>query len=80
MSTLSVEIPMSIHKHAQHFAEQEGITLSQLVSSAVWEKLSTMEAMGALEEQARISAGVNIDSILAKIPANEPSEHLDSKK
>jgi hypothetical protein len=79
MSTLSVEIPTSIHKHAQRFAEQEGITLSQLVSSAVGEKLSAMEAMEMLEERARIGAGVDIVSILAKIPANEPLEPMDRK-
>ena len=67
MSTLSVEIPTSIHRHAQRFAEQEGITLSQLVSSAVGEKLSALEAMEMLEERARKGANVVIDSILAKI-------------
>ena len=78
MSTLSVEIPTSIHRHAQRFAEQEGITLSQLVSSAVGEKLSALEAMEMLEERARKGGNV-IDSILAKIPPNEPLEPLDRK-
>jgi len=79
MSTLSVEIPTSIHRQAQRFAEQEGITLSQLVSSAVGEKLSALEAMEMLEERARKGANVVIDSILAKIPPNEPLEPLDRK-
>lgn len=56
------------------------MTEDELVSSAVGEKLSATEAMEMLEERARIGAGVNIDSILAKIPASEPSEPLDSKK
>ena len=79
MSTLSVEIPTSIHRQAQRFAEQEGITLSQLVSSAVGEKLSALEAMEMLEERARKGENVVIDSILAKIPPNEPLEPLDRK-
>lgn len=79
MSTLSVEIPTSIHRLAQSFAEQEGITLSQLVSSAVGEKLSALEAMEMLEERARKGANVVIDSILVKIPPNEPLEPLDRK-
>jgi hypothetical protein len=53
--------------------------LSQLVSSAVGEKLSALEAMEMLEEWARKGANVVIDSILAKIPPNEPLEPLDRK-
>ena len=62
MSTLRVEIPTSIHRDAQRFAEQEGITLSQLVSSAVGEKPSALEAMEMLEERARKGGNVVIDS------------------
>ena len=77
MSTLSVEIPTSIHRNAQRFAEQEGITLSQLVSSAVGEKLAAFEAMEMLEERARQGSNVDIDSIFAKISPIEPLEALD---
>ena len=80
MSTLSIEIPTSIHRNAQRFAEQEGITLSQLVSSAVGEKLAAFEAMEMLEDRARKGSRVNIESILVKIPPNEPLEALDRKK
>jgi hypothetical protein len=80
MSTLSIEIPTSIHRNAQRFADQEGITLSQLVSSAVGEKLAAFEAIKMLEERALKGSHVNIESILAKIPPNEPLEALDRKK
>jgi hypothetical protein len=80
MSTLSIEIPTSIHRNAQRFADQEGITLSQLVSSAVGEKLAAFEAMEMLEEKALKGSNVNIESIIAKIPSNEPLEALDRKK
>jgi hypothetical protein len=53
--------------------------LSQLVSSAVGEKLSAFEAMEMLEERARQGANVDIDSIFAKIPPIEPLEPLDRK-
>jgi hypothetical protein len=80
MSTLSIEIPASIHRNAQRFADQEGITLSQLVSSAVGEKLAAFGAMEMLEEKALKGSNVNIESIIAKIPPNEPLEALDRKK
>jgi hypothetical protein len=66
MSTLSVEIPASINRNAQRFADQEAITLSELVSSAVGEKLAAFEAMEILEVRARKGSHVNIESILAK--------------
>ncbi len=40
MSTLSIRLPNSIHQHAKRLARDEGISVNQLVSSALAEKLS----------------------------------------
>lgn len=75
MSTLSVRLPNSIHQHAKRLARNEGVTVNQLVSSAVAEKLSALDAERYLRERAKRGKKVDIDAILAKVPAVEPEPH-----
>lgn len=49
--------------------------MNQLVSSAVAEKLSALDAERYLHERAARGRSVDIDAILAKIPALEPEPH-----
>jgi hypothetical protein len=72
MSTLSIRLPNSIHQHAKRLARDEGISVNQLVSSALAEKLSALDAERYLAERAERAKNVDIDAILAKIPAVEP--------
>ena len=72
MSTLSIRLPNSIHRHAKRLAIDEGISINQLISSALAEKLSALETERYLNERARRGSSVDIDSILAKVPLTEP--------
>jgi hypothetical protein len=74
MSTLSIRLPNSIHQHAKRLASSEGISVNQLVSSAVAEKLAALDAERYLNERAERGRKVDIDAILAKIPKVEPEE------
>ncbi len=42
MSTLSLRLPESLHRRLSELAEQEGISINQLISSAVGEKMSAL--------------------------------------
>ena len=75
MSTLSIRLPNSIHQHAKRLARAEGISVNQLVSSALAEKLAALDAERYLRERAERGKNVNIDAILAKIPQVEPEPH-----
>jgi hypothetical protein len=72
MSTLSIRLPNSIHQHAKRLARDEGVSVNQLVSSALAEKLSALDAERYLSERAERGKKVDIDAILAKIPSVEP--------
>jgi hypothetical protein len=72
MSTLSIRLPNSIHQHAKRLARDEGISVNQLISSAVAEKLSAIDAERYLRERAERGKSVDIDAILAKIPSVDP--------
>ena len=75
MSTLSIRLPNSIHQHAKRLARDEGVSVNQLVSSALAEKLSALDAERYLSERAERGKKVDIDAILAKIPLIEPEPH-----
>jgi len=75
MSTLSIRLPNSIHQHAKRLAQVEGISVNQLVSSALAEKLSALDAERYLNERAARGKSVDIDAILAKVPDIEPEEN-----
>ena len=75
MSTLSIELPDSIHEHAKRLARDEGVSVDQLVSSALAEKLSALDADRYLNERAERGKKTDIDAILAKIPLVEPESN-----
>ncbi len=72
MSTLSIRLPNSIHRHAKRLARDEGVSVNQLVSCALAEKLSALDAERYLNERAERGRQVDIDAILAKVPAVAP--------
>lgn len=49
-----------------------GISINQLVTSAMGEKLAALEGLSRLEQRAQRGKLVDIDRILAKVPATEP--------
>jgi hypothetical protein len=72
MSTLSIRLPNSLHQHAKRLAQTEGVSVNQLVSSALAEKLSALDAERYLNERATRGRDVDINVILAKVPNTEP--------
>ena len=53
MHTLSLRLPESLHKQLEELAQREGVSIDQLVSSAVAEKLAALMTVEYLEERAR---------------------------
>ena len=53
MSTLSVQIPNSLHTHLQESAEREGITVEQFIATAVAEKMAALMTESYLTERAK---------------------------
>ena len=51
MSTLSVRLPNSFHRQLRELAEREGVSMNQLISSAVGEKLASLLTVEYLRER-----------------------------
>jgi hypothetical protein len=74
MSTLSLRLPESIHRHLKTLAEREGISINQLVNSAVAEKLAALMTEEYLQARADRGSRRKLRSVLAKVPDVEPEK------
>jgi hypothetical protein len=75
MSTLSLRLPESLHKQLKDAAEREGVSIDQLITTAVAEKLSALMTVDYLEERAARGHRAAFDRVLGKapdVPADEP--------
>ena len=52
MSTMSLRLPESLHERAREIAKQEGVSINQLVATALAEKLSALDTVQYLEARA----------------------------
>lgn len=68
MSSLSLRLPESIHRHIREIAKKEGVSINQFISSAVSEKISALMTEDYLENRARKAAKEDFERILKKVP------------
>ena len=75
MSTMSLRLPESLHKQIRELAEKEGISINQLVATAVAEKMSALMAMEYLESRARRGSRDKFERALGKVKPRVPNAH-----
>lgn len=74
MSTLSLRLPVSLHRHLRVLAQREGVSINQLISSAVGEKVAALDTLEYLQERAKRGSRKAFEAVLAKVPDVEPAE------
>lgn len=52
MCTVRVRLPESLHQRARELARKEGISIDQLVATALAEKISALDTVASLEARA----------------------------
>ena len=72
MSTLSLRLPNSIHRHIKQIAASEGVSINQFISSAVAEKISAITTEDYLRQRAKKADRATFRSILDKVPERTP--------
>jgi hypothetical protein len=75
MSTLSLRLPESLHKHVKELASREGISINQFIATAVAEKMSALMTEDYLRERAARGSRDKLRAVLARVPDVEPDEH-----
>jgi uncharacterized protein (DUF1778 family) len=72
MSTLSLRLPQSIHRHIKEIAQKEGVSINQFISSAVSEKISAILTEEYLESRTKRADRQAFKKILNRVADREP--------
>lgn len=72
MSTMSLRIPESYHKRLQELAKREHISINQLITTALGEKLSALETETLLHARAAKGSKKAFREALDRVPDIEP--------
>lgn len=74
MGTISLRLPESLHKRARELAEQESISINQLITLALAEKIAALRTAEILGERARRGDRAKFEAAMAKVADAEPEE------
>jgi hypothetical protein len=75
MSALSLRLPHSLHERARALARREGISINQLISTALAEKMSALLTEEYFRERGQRASRAKFLAALAKVPDVEPEDH-----
>jgi hypothetical protein len=74
MGTISLKLPKSLHKAAHELAKSEKISMNQLITLALAEKLAALTTAEYLEERSNRASRVAFEKAMAKVADVEPDE------
>ena len=72
MGTLSLRLPESIHRHIRDIAKAEGVSINQLISSAITEKISAIMTEEYLQKRADRANIKDMEAVLNKVADRKP--------
>ena len=73
MSTISLRLSESLHRRLRELAKQEGVSINQLINSAVAEKLSALLTEDYLAERGKRGSRRRFDRALSRVRDDVPS-------
>ncbi len=74
MSAISVRLPASLHEAARKAAEKENVSINQLITLAIAEKLSALMTEDYLAARAKRGSREKFERALTKVAKLEPAE------
>lgn len=74
MGALSLRLPESIHRHIREIAKMEGVSINQLISSAIAEKISAIMTEYYLKNRAERADINDMKAILNRVTDRKPLE------
>lgn len=72
MSTISLRLPDSLHKRVRELAKSEDVSINQLITTALAEKMSALMTVDYLKERGALGDRAKYESVLAKVRDVEP--------
>ena len=74
MSTISLRLSESLHRRLRELARREGVSINQLINSAVAEKLSALLTEDYLEQRSARGTRRSYDKALGRVKDVAPLE------
>ena len=74
MSTISLRLPDSLHNQARKLAEKENVSINQLITLALAEKLTALLTEEYLEDRAQRGSRRKFERAMTKVPKVNPEE------
>jgi predicted DNA-binding ribbon-helix-helix protein len=74
MSTISLRLPTSLHDGLREVARKEGVSINQLITSAVAEKLAALETERYLAHRAERGRRDLFEAALSKVADRAPDD------
>jgi len=74
MRTFTLRLPNSLHRGVKALSEREGVSMNQIIATAVAEKLSALVTEDYLGERAARGSRERFEAVLGKVPDVEPEE------
>jgi hypothetical protein len=75
MSTISLRLPSSLHTSARELAKKESVSINQLITLALAEKVSALMAEDYLGKRAQRGDKRKFQKALAKVANAKPAEY-----
>lgn len=72
MSTISLRIPESLHKSVREMAKKENVSINQIITTALAEKLSALMTVEYLDERAKRGDRAKFERAMSKIKDAKP--------
>ncbi|MHB9053503.1 MAG: DUF6290 family protein [Thermoleophilia bacterium] len=78
MSTISLRIPESLHKSVREMAKKENISINQIITTALAEKLSALMTVEYLDERAKRGDRAKFERAMSKVKDAKPDSEDES--
>jgi hypothetical protein len=75
MSTISLRLPNYLHDTLRELAQEEQVSINQLIVLAIAEKVSILMAEDYLSKRAARGDRAKFEAAMAKVPDVEPEEY-----
>ena len=72
MSAISIRLPDSLHKKVRELARRDNVSINQMITVAVAEKLSALETKDYLDARAKRGSKAKFLKALSKVPGRTP--------
>ncbi len=74
-STISLRLPDSLHRQVRILAEKESVSINQLITLALAEKISALMTEDYLTERAQRGSREKFERVMVKVAQVEPEEY-----